>query len=329
VIPTPQGSTEIDLRAGPIELPAILDSVRGKLRADVPVFVRIYEEQEQDPAAGKAKRELLESLVRDYGCSVTVIAGQAPGGSGVGLRASAGFMQLPEEPSPTRLSSAWQSFVPVGWGRWEGAVDAGSDARAGQGAVAAKSRVGRLIESESRRDRNLKEIWGGIERHVEDATRQGGQPTVAELLDLLGDRAEHYYDSLWKTCQPGERVVLVHLAEDGFVNEKDRKTLRRLLVRGLIIRRPHFTVMNETFRRYLARHARAAEAAAPSSARSLWDSIRLPGSILVLSVLFVFAVTQQELFTVATAMVAGVPAAFAGLSKIAGMVANRRSGASA
>ena len=43
-----------------------------------------------------------------------------------------------------------------------------------------------------------------------------------------------------------KRVVLGHVATERLVNEKASQTVRSLLARGLIERRPYFDVMNET-----------------------------------------------------------------------------------
>ena len=43
---------------------------------------------------------------------------------------------------------------------------------------------------------------------------------------------------LWRACAPDEQLVLAEIAHEGFVNYKSRRTVRRLLGRGLIVKAP-------------------------------------------------------------------------------------------
>ena len=104
--------------------------------------------------------------------------------------------------------------------------------------------------------------------------------------------------------------MLAHLAEDGFVNEKNRRVVRRLIARGLVRCGPHLRLMNETFRRFVVSsvckdEVRAVEQEAGPSA---WDRLQLPFFIgLATSVLFVLT-TQQSLLDGSLGAVAGVAA---------------------
>lgn len=134
--------------------------------------------------------------------------------------------------------------------------------------------------------------------------------TPEQVLEELGEVAEGYYQSLWASCSPQEEVVLEHLAEDGFVSERNRRTVRRLIARGLVRREPHLRLMNETFRRFVVSsicksQVRAVEQDAEPSA---WDRLRVPLFLgLAAGLLFVLT-TQQSLLDGSVGTVAGVAA---------------------
>lgn len=132
--------------------------------------------------------------------------------------------------------------------------------------------------------------------------------TPEQILEEFGEKAEVYYHSLWASCSREEEVVLAHLAEDGFVNEKNRRVVRKLIGRGLVRRAPHLRLMNETFRRFVVSSAcknevRAVEQEAEPSA---WDRLQLPFFVtLAASVLFVLT-TQQSILNGSAVTIAGL-----------------------
>ncbi|HWM89792.1 MAG TPA: cache domain-containing protein [Thermoanaerobaculia bacterium] len=142
--------------------------------------------------------------------------------------------------------------------------------------------------------------------------RTGGTPE--QVLEEFGEEAEVYYRSLWASCSRDEEVVLAHLAEDGFVNEKNRRVVRRLIARGLIRRDPHLRLMNETFRRFVVSSVCKSEVRAveQEAAPSAWDRLQLPFFVGLATSLLFFLTTQQSLLDgsagTVTGIVAGVPA---------------------
>ena len=129
----------------------------------------------------------------------------------------------------------------------------------------------------------------------------------------MADRADAWYARIWRSCSDDEKLVLSEIAAEGFVNYKSRRTVRRLMARGLAVKDPSFRLMNQTFRRFVlsapCQHdIRAIEGAVDPSP---WDRFRAPFlALLVVASLF-FVLTQQELFTATittlTTVLAGVP----------------------
>jgi hypothetical protein len=149
-----------------------------------------------------------------------------------------------------------------------------------------------------------------------------------QLLEELGERAEAYYRSLWATCGEHEKLVLGHLAEDGLINEHDRRWVRRLMARGLIRRDPVFRLMNQTFRRFLLSPAcrQEVQKLEQCTAESPWHRFRRPFFATVAAGVVFFLYTQKQLLESALAIAGSVTAALPVMTKALDLVSGRRGG---
>jgi hypothetical protein len=134
-----------------------------------------------------------------------------------------------------------------------------------------------------------------------------------QIYEEVGDRLDNYHRGIWESCSDAQKLVLQHLAHEGLINEKTRRTVRLLLARGLIRKNPNFRFLSETFRRFVLWRVSPEEVAAiEQRSSSAWDAVRLPFLITLLTVSVFFFLTQRELFTttiaVITALAGGIPA---------------------
>ena len=176
-------------------------------------------------------------------------------------------------------------------------------------------------------DPAVRSAWEDVER-----TLAGRVPPAAldreQLVEEIADRLERHYQGVWANYSDAEKRALLHLAEDGLVNEKDRKVVRVLLARGVIRKNPHFTFTDESFRQFVLSRASSAEAVILDRHQdSAWDHVRVPFMAAVIGIAAFFFLTQRELFTttmaVITALAGGIPAAV----RVIGLF-ERRAGAS-
>jgi len=158
----------------------------------------------------------------------------------------------------------------------------------------------------------VRSVWEEVYRSSVDAS---GRTTLDEeqIHEEVGDRLDNYHRGIWAGCSDAQKRVLKHLGSDGLVNEKNRRTVRLLLARGLVRKDPNFRFISESFRRFVLFRIPAAEAAAIElRSSSAWDAVRLPFLITLLGVSAFFFLTQRELFTttiaVITALAGGIPA---------------------
>jgi hypothetical protein len=84
-----------------------------------------------------------------------------------------------------------------------------------------------------------------------DPARAGESIEPDTIASEILERADAYYRLLWKECSMDQKFVLAQLAEDGMLNPTNRRAIRQLVRRGLIIEDPQFRLMNESFRRFV------------------------------------------------------------------------------
>jgi hypothetical protein len=158
--------------------------------------------------------------------------------------------------------------------------------------------------------------------------RQIAQTVDRELIiDELSERAEPYYGLLWSTCSSDDKLLLFHLARYGFVHSKNRRTMRRLIARGLVRRNPNLELLSETFRLYVV--AAGTREDLPARVRSIenesaWRAIRVPIFIVVISFLLLLFTTQKDLLTLTTGFATAITTGLPILVNLFGMFTQRR-----
>ena len=315
----PSDFVAIDVRSLAVPPGALVPDVSGFTLGGKPVVLRHFEHERQNLEVAAAKLRLVDSLVRNGAPTVVVVESRAPDGSPLGLgREWSERVTFKDGSDETRV--VLESFVLVDSTRWSTSDDPIPSRRWIDREHRAGGAKG-LIEEECRGDANLAGVWQGLEHGLAQAGGRGS--TRREMLEILGERAEPYYDAIWASCRQAERVVLKHLATDGLVNEKDRRVLRRLLARGLVRREPHFRVMNESFREYLVRHPEVAEPESGPISQSVWDGVKGPLLAVVATGILVLFVTQQALFNATTTVIMGLSTGIPAFAKVIGMLGGR------
>lgn len=133
------------------------------------------------------------------------------------------------------------------------------------------------------------------------------------LDDEILQRAEAYYHSIWSVCSMEEKITLYHLARNGFVTPKDAETVRLLMRKGLIRKDPRYTLLNDSFKKFVLKYESTTELEAWKKQQpKSWSNVRTPIiTVLIVVALFIF-VTQRETFNEGvawiSAFVAAVPA---------------------
>ena len=147
------------------------------------------------------------------------------------------------------------------------------------------------------------------------------------LLDELGERAETYFAGLWASCRDDEKLLLYQLAHNGLANGRNRRTLRRLMARGLVRRNPNLELFSESFRLYVidaAERENIVTLAREKRGASTWDSLRLPFFVIIISFLLLLFATQKDMLTTTTALATALTTGLPILMKLVGVFTERR-----
>jgi hypothetical protein len=149
-----------------------------------------------------------------------------------------------------------------------------------------------------------------------------------ELLRTIRARASAYYELLWTSCTRSEKLVLIQLAQEGFVTTQSADVVAPLIAKGIIVERPIPAIFNRTFRDFLVGIERndVIQQWERGDGHGLWlVSGRLIGSSLIAGVLF-FLLTQdvsvQSLLPVISGTgLFGIPLVRAVLARLSGKAA--------
>ena len=104
----------------------------------------------------------------------------------------------------------------------------------------------------------LVEVANGITRTLSDGIEPCQRVSRAELSRAFGSQALASYDLLWASCTRCEKIVLIQLAQEGFITTQNCEVVWGLIHKGLIVERPGPTIFNNSFRLFL-RHIESDE----------------------------------------------------------------------
>ena len=132
-----------------------------------------------------------------------------------------------------------------------------------------------------------------------------------EIILKIQSMAQPFYLSLWNTCSKEEKYILYDLADDGFVNTKDKQVLLRLMEKGLIFYDESFHIMNESFRNFILTNIKPAESLAMEkdmNRQGRWSTYSTIILLFVVSLVIFMVFAQDSVVNQFTALLAGLAA---------------------
>lgn len=150
----------------------------------------------------------------------------------------------------------------------------------------------------------------------------------AEVIDEFSERAASYYDTLWSSCADDDKLILCQLAREGLVNPRNRRSIRRLMGRGLIRRGPQLSLLNESFRKYVLNASVAEDVDVKHvDEHDTWSAISRPLAFVLIAVIVMFLITQKDLANTASAIVTALAGGIPALIKLIGVLTDRKQSA--
>jgi hypothetical protein len=136
------------------------------------------------------------------------------------------------------------------------------------------------------------------------------------LIGMLSPDATSFYDQLlWSTCTWGEKITLYPLAQDGWANYKNHRSLQHLLNRGLIEVDPEIHLTDQEFAKFISGGATKAERKSwlVRDTSGIWDAWRTTLIVVVLGALAAVMFFSQKDFW---GIVSGAAGALTAATKI-------------
>lgn len=121
----------------------------------------------------------------------------------------------------------------------------------------------------------------------------------SQLAGFIEDAAEPYYRSLWDLCSRDEKLVLIQLAQEGFVNPKNVELVRRLARRRLVSVDPRFRLFNDSFREFVRKVETSERITAweRGGGATTWSRISIPLYAFAAMVIAILLYTEQSFLT--------------------------------
>lgn len=148
-------------------------------------------------------------------------------------------------------------------------------------------------------ERRLDRMRNRMRRLSSDRSPSWSTLSHEQIVLAVGAKARLHYRRLWKNLSIDEKLVLVQLAEEGWVNPKSLPWVADLMNRGLIVKDPNLRVMNESFRRFvLLESQRTGLLEHERAVGSGWNVLKwvLPIPLACLA-LFLFMTRQSTLYS--------------------------------
>jgi hypothetical protein len=144
-----------------------------------------------------------------------------------------------------------------------------------------------------------------------------------DFIINIEEVAEPYYNSLWNSFSPDEKLLLFDLARDGFVNLKNQRSIRILMQKGVIVTdEGGMNIMNKSFANFILnvfRHDEEIKLTQRARAKGSWHNIQ-PVLVLVLIGIAIFiALAQKELLGNINALIVSLTSALALFTKFGGL----------
>jgi hypothetical protein len=135
-----------------------------------------------------------------------------------------------------------------------------------------------------------------------------------------------YYADVWESCTDVEKLALIHVAEEGFANPKQRHTTEALLRRGLLKRTPALELFDKGFADFVqGAYDRSELASIEKPAYGMgWSGSRWVLMLLLLGLAMFLLGTQREALNPIVAFIPSLAASVTAILKLLGEFAPRQ-----
>jgi hypothetical protein len=133
------------------------------------------------------------------------------------------------------------------------------------------------------------------------------------------------YHDVWSTSSAEEKLALVHLAGEGFLNPAMLGPVTSLIERGVLVREPALRFVDPDFAKFVAaaKDDAALEDWRKASPRGEWERLRAPGLVLLAAAIAFLFATQRGVWDSTSALMAAVSAGVPTVLKFLGLFTSK------
>jgi hypothetical protein len=294
-------------------------AVTGGVRPGVGIVLDNFESDMADPAANRRKLDVLERFLHE-GRNVVVVSSLSP--------LSFAMADTNNEKSSGEAAAANRGALtsdPDYCKRWSEAFGTFAEVYEGSGSNGAATAVIQKVFISSLR---YKPPLAYLERIRTDiqVDLNGEEPTRAEIVNEVADRARPIHQAIWAKCSKEEKLTLIHLALDGLINAH-RPELRSLMKKGLVVRDPALRLVNEAFKRFVVLESQKEDFGAweKEGAHSHWELAKVPLLLILVTVAVFLFITQKEFYDSTMTFLSAVTGGIVALFKLLGLFQQKSS----
>lgn len=158
--------------------------------------------------------------------------------------------------------------------------------------------------------REARPLWPALQpiaQRLRALAGHDGTPPVAErdIVEYFALHGDAHYRAAWEACTRNERLALYQLARGRLVNVENLDTIEHLRRRRLIVFEPHARIASQSFAGFVrnAEPPGTFERWEAEASEGLWQSIRMPLTIVLLLVLVWIAYSSGETLNVVVTLV--------------------------
>lgn len=163
-----------------------------------------------------------------------------------------------------------------------------------------------------------------LKEEMDDLHLQHKDLLEEQVIQYISTHAGPIYRRRWSFCTKEEKLLLYQLAKGQMINPMNREPLEHLMRRGFIRRNPKWSIVSESFSRFVltAEEEETYLKWMKASEQGLWKVLRVPLFTIALMILGILMYSAQEtmesMLALATSVLAFLPLLLRNLSLVTG-----------
>jgi hypothetical protein len=143
---------------------------------------------------------------------------------------------------------------------------------------------------------------------------------IDKIVLKVQELATGYYERIWESCTSEEKLLLMDMADNLLLNDKNNKVIERLINKGLFKKNVSVDIINRSFRNFVVEKSRGdyEKEFLETRKSDKWTNYRAPILLVLFAVAF-FLALQENILTSVTSILPVVVSIITIVTKISGI----------